>query len=270
MISPLEYTVNRISTYYSTSEKSIAQGLENISSGIYFRKPKDGVSEFMSIQKSKNSNRMSDIVKADLERGKSILTVAEEAGSRIADDLTRMKELITMYWDDTSSGTEKDMYESEFESLAADINTIVNETYYDDRQLIAEGTVTTLMNSSSDVTSSMDISYDSGEIVDASPGAMSIDEGGTEDASKAAWQAEYDKAMSYLAKTSGYLQSVSSHIAIGTSIKENQEAHISAVNGINDAQEISNMTKRSIRKEAALSMISQGNMHRMSVLKLIE
>lgn len=270
MAGPLELTASRIGVTFNLSSIALSQSLQRISSGKKYLQPRDGIGEFMSVQRIQRDRRGYQIIRDGLANGRSVMGVAEAAGTEIVDTIKRMKELVADYWDSSATATGQAAARGEFDQLAANINRINSTTTIDGRALFQAGTLMSMMVDPNDPTQTLDITFAAGDLVDATPGAMTIDDGVSESSTMAAIDAELDSAMTYIAKVSGYMQSIDSQIAIGDSVIENGSAYESTLNGVDDARELSNVVTHEIRQRASLSMLSQGNMIRMGILRLFE
>jgi flagellin len=268
MVGSLDLTANRIASSYSVSQRALATSLQRISSGKNFSEPKDGVPEFMRVQSLRQERRGYAVVQDDLTRGKHMLRTAEEVGQHVVDKVKRLKELTDEYWQSASDPTAQAVLESEFDGVVVAIQDVIDNAFFNGKDLMQEGTVTTVMMDPDDPTQTIDISYTANDIIDTAN--LAIDSGADHDATMADVDAEFGKAMSYLAKTSGYLHSVESHSSLIDSAIRNGEAYESSLSKVDDASELSRVVEHEVRQQASLSMLSQANMYRMGVLKLIE
>lgn len=265
-MSSLVLTTSRIGNYYNQSKTSISKSLELLSSGIKYRTPSDGVGEFMTVERLKQDDRGYKHIQRGLKRTQAIVNTAEQIGEHIVNEFSRLKELTYDYWSAPAGSDERTRIETEFNTTAANIQDMMDSAYAGGKDLIQNGTVTSVMLNPNDITQTMDISYNANDIADAS--GLTVNGGADYQASLDLINTESQKAMSYLAKTNGYVHSLASQVKITDSIMENNAAMTSTLNSIDDAEEMSNYVTHDIRSQASISMLSQANMLRSSVLKL--
>ena len=94
MLSNINLTTFRIADFYNANQNSLAISLQRLSTGKKYLQPKDGISEFMRVQKLQQDRRGYEVIKKDLQRGYAIVTVAEKAGDQIVETVKEMKELV--------------------------------------------------------------------------------------------------------------------------------------------------------------------------------
>ncbi len=267
-MSSLVLTTSRIGNYYNQSKTSISKSLELLSSGIKYRTPSDGVGEFMTVERLKQDDRGYKQIQRGLRRTQAIVNTAEQIGEQVVNEFSRLKELTYDYWTAPAGSDERSRIETEFNTTASNIGDLMDSAYAGGKDLIQNGTVTSVMLNPNDLSQTLDIAYDANDVADAT--SLTVNGGADYDASMALISGESQKALSYLAKTSGYVHSLSSQIKITDSIIENNAAMTSTLNSIDDAQEMSNYVTQDIRSQASISMLSQANMLRSSVLRLFE
>lgn len=268
MIGSLELAISRIGDYYKLSRNAYANSLINISSGIKYHEPKDGVAEYMRIQRLQQDQRGYRVVQRNLSTGLYMMNVAEHIGTQIVEDMKQLKHITLEYWDADPGSMERNYLEIEFNGIVTDIENLQDNAVFQGLDLMQNGTVTSIMLNPNDISQTLDIAYNNNDIVDTT--VLAVDAGVDYDATIAIIDTEFNKSMSYLSKTSGYIYSVNSQMAVTDSIIENNSAFESALNDIDDADEIKNLISHEIRQQASLSMMVHANMIRMGVLKLIE
>ncbi len=268
MVGPLDYATLRIGNYYNYSRNALSNSLVRISSGIKYHAPKDGIPEYMSVQRIRRDRDGYEIVKKDLGSALSMMDFAEHVGMQIVDNFKRLKEITYDYWDAEPGSSTRTYLENEFNGIVMDIVNLRDNAVFERRDLMQSGTVLSIMLNPNDLSQTLDIAYTANDIVDTS--TLAVDAGADYDATIAVIDVEFNKAMSYLSKTSGYLYSINSQLSITDSILENNSALESTINDIDDADELKQAVTYDIRQQASLSMISQANMLRMGVLRLLE
>ncbi|MFP4418549.1 MAG: flagellin [Chitinispirillaceae bacterium] len=270
MLSGLNFTTMRLVNTYNTSQSSLANSLERISSGIKLRQPKDGISDFMKVESLRQDRVGYNSVNKSLRRASGMLDIAQTAGDMITQNLRRMKELTTIYWEDGTTGEEQKALEAEYNALKEDIDRIVNTSHYEGQALIQNTTtLESIALDPNDTQNTLDISFSGITLVDTSVLDITGGADNTRETAMELVETEYGHSLDYLAKTTGFIHSVESQRKLNESSIENNSAYESTLNDINDAEEMSRMINSEIRQQASLSMILQANMSRMSVVQLL-
>ncbi len=262
MIGGLNSTARNVSHFYSSTKAALSLSLQRIASGKKLLSPKDGVSEFMQVQHIRQDRRGYEEVQKDLSYARGMLQVSMEAGDQIVKSFRRLKEIYDVYQDETDE-IARSALESEFESIQNAIDSIMDSAYYDGRHLMqTDSTIKSVMLDPNDITQTLDITFAGMSLPDTS--AFSLDD------PEANLDGEYKHALKYLAQANGLNRSVDAQFALTSSIMENAAAHESTLSDVDDAEEYSRMINQEIRQQASLAMLSQSNMHRMGVLRLLE
>ena len=266
-MSSMTLTSLRIGNYYNSSKTALSNSLEKLSSGIKYRAPKDGVAEYMSLDKMKGDHRGYTHIQRGLKQTMAIMGTAEEVGTLVQSDIAELKQLTEDYWNAEPGSTDQTNINGKFTALASSITTLMDSAFANGKDLIQAGTLTSVMLNPNKIDQTLDITYDAGDIADTS--GLTVNGGADLDSSMALIDAEFDKSTSYLSKTTGYIHSLDSQLRVTDAIMENNEAMRSTLNTIDDAAEMSKYVTNDIRQQASLSMLSQANMIRGGVLKLI-
>jgi flagellin len=262
MVGGLDLTSRRVGNFYNASRNALALSLQRISSGKKLVAPRDGVSEFMQVQKIRQDRRGYEEVQKELSYARGMLDIASEAGDHIVKDFRRLKEIYAVYQDETDP-TARAALEVEFDTIKSDIDSIMDSTFYDGRQLIQNGsTLKSVMLDPNDLTRTLEITFSGVDLPDTSAFSLSDPQSDLDE--------QYGNALGYLARVNGYNRSVDAQSAVASSIMENAAAHESTLTDVDDAEEYSRMVTNEIRQQASLAMLSQSNMYRMGVLRLLE
>ncbi len=270
MVSGLNTNALRLIGTYNSSRSTLSESLNRIATGIKLRQPKDGVSDFMKVQSLRQDRNGYNLINKNLERVGGMLDVAETAGDMITQNLRRMKELTTMYWDQETSQEEKQVMKSEYDALKQDIDRIIDSSHYEGQALIQNtSTLESISLDPKNPENSLNITFSDIAIVDTS--VLDIT-GGAENTKEKALElveTQYGNSLDYLGKTTGFIRSVESQKTLNSSLLENNNAYESTLNSANDAEEMSRMVNSEIRQQASLSMIMQANMSRMRIVQLL-
>ena len=268
MITGIGFTSTDLGAIYSQSKTAMARPLIRLSSGKNYNKPKDGVGEYFLVDRMNRDRRGYETVRRNLEKGVAIVNAAEGIALELTEGFKQLKNLTLEYWDSPAGSLDRTLIESEFNAVVFGMQTIIDNAEFEGRDLMAAGTVTSIMLNPNDISQTLDITYANGDLVDTS--TLAVDAGADYAATIAIIDTELNKNMNYLSKTSGYIYSVNAQISVTNSMIESSSAGEAAINNVDEAKEMKELVAQEIRQQAAVSMISQANMMRMSMLKLID
>jgi len=264
----LQNAAARLSVYYGSTQRALSYSLSRLAAGKNYLDPSDGIADYMRLQSAAMQRRGYERVQRDLGEAQAMMTTAETAGMSIEESLRRMKDLVKLYWQNTNDPMAQEAYENEFNAYKDTVNSVLNGNYYFGVNLSQAGTVASVILSPTDISRTLTISFEAGDIVDTS--GLAIDAGGGEAGALAALETQYGAAKSYLVKVSGYLRAIDAQTGVVHSAIDNLNAYESTVNDVDDIRELNSVVTNDIRSQATLSMLAQGNMYRMGVLKLLE
>ena len=268
MINSLEYTSLQISDFYNATRNSLAVSLQRISSGKKVIDPKDNIGSFMHLQRIQQTKRGYNTLADGLTAAASMVDLGEKAATQVVDTIKRMKELIVTYHSNLNSPEGQAADNAEFDGLKASLDTIKAQTWFQGKNLFTAGTMASVLIDPNNFSNTLDITFAAGDIFDTA--AMDINGGGDQNTAMATVDPQLDAALSYLGKVTAYKRAVESQQNLMFSIVQNGDAYASAVNNVDDGEELSKVVDYDIRQQAALSMLAQANSYRTSILKLIE
>ena len=263
----LQQTTARMGVYYNATMSALSHSLTRLASGKNFNEPTDGIADYMRVQRVQRDTRGFETISRQLQEGVNMARMAETVGMGIVDSLQEMERLALNYWDHQSDPDAQARFEQEFDGLKQNIETLIGGNYYFGVNLMQVGTVASIGVDPNDVSKTIEFELDAGDIV--SMAGVNVDLG-NEAASMAELDTQLSAAFSYLSEVSGFLHSTEAQLSVSESMIRNGRQFEESYNGVDDVQELNKVTALDIRQQASLSMIAQGNMHRMGVLKLIE
>lgn len=262
-------TASRIANFYNINGAQLSKSLLRMAAQKRFTKPSDNISDYIRSEKIQRENNDYKGIQTELQVALAMMDVAERTAMFVKDDLVRMGELVDRYYDANTTADEQAAIVDEFNLLKTSITDFISNTYYDEKLLIQDTSLTQPLRSiilnPYDITQTFDIDFDSGDVPDVA--ALDVTVG--QAAAGAAVQAELDKAYSYLAKTSGYIFGLNSQYNMAVNKVVNNKAADSVISDVDAAKEMLEITKRSMRQQASAAMLSQLNISRQSVLTLI-
>lgn len=264
---PLSITYGRIATFNKINENHLGNSLVNLASGKRVRQPQDGVSDFFRAQRlSRDSNDYSRI-KSDIAKASALMDVVVDTGEMVYNGIERMKQLVDLYHDESTTEDEKRSMQSEFSSLVKQVSYTVNNTYYDGKQLVSDSRANPLDSVNLDprnINHKMVISFGAEQV--ANVDGLTLGSSYNEDI--AAVQAELDKAGSFMASANAYSLGLSAQYAIAEKKVDISNTVKDSLTGSDGGQEMIRATNHSIQHQSSLAMLVQANLVRSSVVRL--
>ena len=267
--SPLNIAIGRITTFHQSNDKKLTNSYIRVASQSNFTQPSDNISDYFRSEQLMSDKNGYKTVRQNLSKGLAMITVAEEAGTYIFDDLTRMKDLAEHYYDSATTDDEKLWIEGEFNALKSLADTTITNTTYDGKALFqdtsASSPILSINLDPNNYNSTFDIDFNSSHIADVSSLDITVGQA----AALSDVQSELDKAGAYNARVSGYRHGLNSQYnLVEQKIMSFDEVNAN-LSDIDSGKEIAAMVERSISQKSSIAMLSQANMERKNVLFLL-
>jgi len=265
--TPLSITYGRIAAFNKINENQLGSALLNLASGKRVRQPQDGVSDFFRAQRlSQDSNDYSRI-KNDIAKTSAMMDVVVDTAETVYNGIQRMKQLVDLYYDESTTEDEKKAMQSEFSSLVKQVSYTVNNTCYDGKLLVSDSRANPLDSVNLDpnnINNRMVISFGAEQV--AHVDGLTLGTSYHEDI--AAVQAELNKAGSYLASANAYSFGLSAQYAIAEKRVDISNTVKESITGTDSGQEIFRATNHSIQHQSSFAMMAQANLIRSSLVRL--
>ena len=250
-LNTLNSATRTMTNTFNSAESIMSRSLERISSGKRVNRASDDFSAFqkvlnLSIDKKTYERRGNDMTELS-----SVINQAIDTSNAVIEDLTNMKAA----WSDAEAFTDGTPEDLAAKDLAAGYQATITEalkmTSTDGKTLIDNSATwaTTTMAGGSTLTIALD-----GETLAT----------GSE-ATAAATQTSIDNMVSYVGKLQEYQATLDSQSRLSDIMVSNSDAVSSAINSVDEAEEMANYVDADIRQQAAVSMVSQANMSRRNI-----
>jgi flagellin-like hook-associated protein FlgL len=265
----LEVTSLRLSEFYRTNQFVLNDNLLRVASGKRVREPADNSADYFYAHQIRADIKGQQQVRRELAVGGALTDTAKEVGSMVFEDLNRLGEIIQLYYDDNTTDDEKGAYKAEFNAVKNRITDTIANSYYNDYQLVKDYGATPLMKiilDPRDISQTYDISYDAGDVADASGLVVGVTDQATE---QTALQDELDKAASYLAKSVVYSDAISAHQNMLAMKNVHYEDNAAAKENADEGAEVMALVKRSLNQQMAVSMMAQANMFKAGIAAIV-
>jgi Flagellin and related hook-associated proteins len=273
MISALSAATLQIAGFYNQNGYDLSKTLERLSSGKKFLTPADDVSSYMRAKDLQSQADEYGPVITNLSEWKGAMDVTSGAAGEIANTLQRLKELVLLSQQSTDSN-QKDAYQSEFTQLVNNVDSIVQNTYYENTYLLNNTTGTTqatvYLNPDTSLNAKLDINL---PVAVDTTDLKTVNIGSTAPDYVHAAQYVSDATAAnntFLATAAGYTTTLNSFYNIATTTKTNTLSAVSNISDIDDASELINYTMQSVHQQTATAMMAQANLFSQSVLALFQ
>jgi len=259
-----------ISAFVSNNHRAILGQMTNIASGLAVMRPADGAADYFMGRKLDVQARAFDAIRRQLQEASALLDVAEGSMTEIFSDLTGMRDLVRRYFDSNTQESERNFITLRINELQSLVQHTVENTVYNGRHLLKDSSQNPLVeiainpNSRDNI---FTITFSDIHEVNMSNFDFSSFKYG-EDALDAVNE-QLSRAAKFLGRLSGSRTGLNAQRNLSELARNNSLDQRQNVLGTNDAQEIFTMTRRQIQQQAAMSMLSQGNAMRTSVLSLL-
>lgn len=279
MIGGIDTTSIRLASAYNANNQMLADTLTRIATGKKISRPSDDFTGYL------RSNRMqSDVdsynkIKENLTSAKGMTSTAVEVGNTIYEDLVKMKDLLTSYYntaDSADDNDERSAIQTEFNTIKNNLTSYISNTRYDGTTVYS-GTTLETVDLDPDGNGKLAITFDAGDIaVPATPTLTGFVVGTpattttNQTAELAAINTEITAATSYLIKAQSYDKSVDRQLRISDTIIQSKQSAISLITDIDEVSEMNKKTDLMIRQQASISMLAQAQMSRSAITRLFD
>ena len=267
----------------STSQSSLAQSVQRLSSGLRVNSAKDDAAGLAIADRMNSQAKGFDVAIRNANDGISMAQTAESAMQAITDNLQRMRELAVQAANGVYSSGDRASLDTEFQQLNQEIARVVSGTQFNGQNVLSvtsnfsfqvgAGTATT---DSISVTSGQ-VGLSSGTFGTTSAGAISgasISGAGSAGISNAsAAIASIDTALNELntarANWGAVQNRFTSVVQTLQVASENANASRGRIMDADFAKETANMTRAQILQQAGTAMVAQANSMPNNVLSLL-
>lgn len=268
----------------STSQSSLAQSMQRLSSGLRVNSAKDDAAGLAIAERMSAQARGMTVATRNANDGISMAQTAEGALGQVADSLQRMRELSVQAANASNNDADKDSLDKEFGELAKEVQRVLGSTSFNGLKVLAgdAGTKGFQVGANTGTDDRIDI-VTKNLTTDASitavagtgntgTGRATIDST-TDAATVRSVIDNIDTALDLVNSERGTLgasqnrfDAVVSNLAVST---ENQTAARGRIMDADFAAETANMSRANILQQAGVAMIAQANQLPQQVLQLL-
>jgi flagellin-like hook-associated protein FlgL len=266
--APLDLTSLRLSAFYRINQNNIYNNMTHVASGKRVAQPSDNAADYFYAKRMNADIQGLQQVQREMSVGSALLDSAKAVGSSAFEDLTRMGQLISLYYDPSRTSDEQGADKAEFDATRNRVLSDLSTAYYDKWKLVADNGSTPLMKimlDPRDISQTFDITYDAGDVADPSGLTLGNSDKATE---MAALQAQLDKAGSYLAKSTVYSDALAAQHELNAKKVVTYTENAQDAEGVDDGAAMMKLVRQNLCQQLAVSMLAQANMFKNGVAAL--
>ena len=268
MIGGTNSVSSNLTSVYNTTSRALADALTRIASGKKFQNAAEDLIGFARAATVNAEIGSYNTIKEDLTETKVITDSAIQVGSVVYKDLLEMKNLAQKYIDEKAGANDTDklaQYKAEFTTLKESVVSALDNAYVDGT--LVTDTAATLKTVALDPegNGTLDIDFSAvaaSATIDAFDLTTMADTGGID--------TQLTNSLTYLSEAKQFGKIIENQLNLSNTIINSKEALKSLITDIDEAAEMSNVLDLSVRQQAAVAMMAQGNMLQGAVAKLYE
>lgn len=279
MIGGIDTTSIRLASAYNANNQVLADTLSRIASGKKISRPSDDFTGYLRSNRLENDIDSYSKIKENLTAAKAVTGTAVEVGNSIYEDLIKMKDLLTSYYntaDSTDDDDERTAIQTEFNAIKNSLTSYISNTKYDGTSVYSAATLESV-SLDPDGTGQLAITFVAGDIaVPATPTLTGFVVGNAATTTTnrtnelTALNTQITAATSYLVKAQAYDKSVDRQLRISDTIIQSKQSAISLITDIDEVTEMNKKTDLMIRQQASISMLAQAQMSRSAITRLFD
>jgi len=261
MITSINSATGSISSSYTDAIKQMSASLARLGSGKRFQTASEDLADYLKVNSIQTSANLLESSKTSISRSKAFIEVASAYGSNLLDQLEDLKG--AAFERENATGDELTAATAKFDGIRASISETLNTAY--------NGTG---LNTGADTTfeilrmgngGSLELEMLAADVVTYANTAWDAD--GYADTATAI-DGEIDNVTAMIARIGGYQAQVDAQESFVNTMLENFNAAEKTITEINEASEMAEYIASDIRQQTAISMLSQANMSKFSILGL--
>jgi flagellin-like hook-associated protein FlgL len=263
-------TFGNIAAFVQNNHRAMLGQMSTVASGLNITRPADGAVDFFRGQTLGAQARQLDGIRREFQQASALLDVAEGSMAEIHNDLTSMRDLIRRYFSTNISDNEKTQISQQIEDLKMLVLHTVEHTVFGGRRLLEDSSANPLIkirNNPNDITQTWTVSFTGNQIVDMSDFDFSTF--ATREDALDAINDKISQAANFMGHLAGTRFGLNAQYNLGTLKQNTSLEQKQNTLGANDIDEMMSLTRRQILQQGAVSMLTQGNVMRGSVLNLL-
>jgi flagellin len=269
--------IEAINTYnnLTRTNQKVADSLKRLSSGYRINSAKDDAAGYAVANSFKAKISSLRVAYQNATESNSMLQVADGAYNKIHDILIRMKDLATQAAGDHITTANRDLLNTEFKELQAEVDRIAQSTTYNGVTLVygtTAGPVLFTFQIGAGATSADRIAVKMNTVSSAALtlSSVAIDTAAGAQSAMGSIDTALTSINTYMSQLGAYQNRLQHTMDNLNVMIENYSASESAIRDVDMAQEMTEFTKNQILQQAGMAMLAQANMAPQQVLQLLQ
>ncbi|KMK77432.1 flagellin [Alkalihalobacillus pseudalcaliphilus] len=253
------------------------QAMEKLSSGLRINRAGDDAAGLSISEKMRGQIRGLDQASRNAQDGISMIQTAEGALNEVHEILQRQRELAVQASNDTNIDVDREALQAEFEELSNEIERIMENTQFNQQNLLdgttgTTGSVVFQVGANSNETMTLDFTTEGIDLTSVHAAVDALDISGSQGDATAAIDlinAEIEKVSSGRSLLGAYQNRLEHTIKNLDNASENLQAAESRIRDVDMAKEMMEFTRTNILNQASQAMLAQANQQPQAVLQLL-
>lgn len=247
-----------LSSVYATTSNALNDALLKLASGKKFQNAGEDLLGFVRTTALSVDISGYQQVKENLTEAKTYTAAALQAGSSIYEKLTEMKDLAVKYSSETDNDR-KANFKAEFDALVEEVGSILSNTRVDGMVVTATAEVKKVNLDPDGSTGSLSVTF----TAVADTGDLDVEDVSTVDD-------QITAALTYLSEAKAFNNIIDQQIKLTDTIISSKQAVMSLIADVDEAEQMNQVIDLSIRQQATVSLLAQGNMIQSSLARLYD
>jgi flagellin len=266
MLGGINYANSQISSIYNAGSQQLAETLTRIASGKKFQNASEDLIGYLRSQRLETDISGYEEVRENLTTYKMYTSTAVSSASTIYENLSRMKELSVMY--DTADADHQAEYSAEFTALKTQVETALTSTYVDGVAVATDTGMESLDPVDLDPDGNGTLTFSFTAEMPTTGGGGDIEGLVITTADGTDIDTELTQVMTFLEEAKAYDAIIDQQLTINETVINSKQAVKSLITDIDEAEEMSNVLDLSLRQQASVAMLAQGNFMKDALNKL--
>lgn len=253
------------------ASEALGSSFEKLSTGLRISRASDDAAGLAISERLRAQVRGLEQASRNSNDGISLVQTAEGALNEVSGILVRMRELAVQSANGTTSNSDKETLDSEFQQLAGEITRIADSTEFNGTALLTSSSALSIQVGSGTSSGVDTVSVTLSNVSASSLGVSGLDIGSGGSTTSAI--TAIDSAIDTVSNARGTFGAVQNRLTSTINNLRNQVENLSAaesrIRDVDVASETSRLTRNTILQQAAIAILAQANVQPQAALSLL-
>jgi flagellin len=263
---------NALNNLNKTSRK-LAKAFGHLSTGLRISSAADDAAGLGVAENLKVASASAKVAARNINDGISVISVAEGASAEVGDMLGRMRELAVQGASDTLDDDERAYIQSEYESLAGEMDRVASVTEFNGRALTDGTTATMDVQVGINATANDQITLTMGDLTTATlgvdTGSVDMSTAGGCSSALTAIDSAIDMVNGYRADYGAAQNQLESALNTAETFAENTAAAESRIRDVDFGAESAELSKQQLLQQAGVAILGQAKSINQGAVQLL-